>query len=84
MLCWKKTASKAKEETGYTGSWHPLTLAQNPPIPHPPHLKPPQMGFWQQVVPKKTTKNAKKHLKLKKKLFVDQPVNLSAALVTGV
>ena len=64
-----KTANKAKK-IGYTSSWHPITLAQAPPpppqTPYPP-LKPPKMGFWQQVVPKKTTKKTgKKQLKLEK------------------
>ena len=53
-----------------------------PPIPHTP-LKRPKMGFWHQVVSKKQQKKHKKTPETKK-FFLDQCVNPSTALVTGV
>ena len=63
----KKPVSQAKKNTvhWFMASTHP---SPSPPPPYPiPRVKPPKTGFWQQIVPQKTTKFAKKHLKLKKK-----------------
>ena len=73
MLLCKKSQAKKNMVLWFMAPTHP----KPPPPPHTPYsppLKPPKMGFWQQVVPEKTTKKHKKNLKLKF-FFLDQPVN---------
>ena len=86
LLCKKNSkSSKKKHGTLVHGSHSPYP---NPP-PHtpcpPPPPETPQNGLLAASCAQKNNKKCKKkHLKLKKKLFLDQPVNLSTALVTGV
>ena len=78
MMCCQK--QQVKQKTRVHCFMAPNHPSPPPPKPIPP-LKPPKMGFWQPVVPKKT--GGKRETE-KKQLFFVPPVNPSTALVTGV
>ena len=68
MCCQKQQVKQKKRVHWFMAPNHPSRNTPPPPDPIPP-LKPPEMGFWQQVVPKKQPKKRGKTPETEKNNF---------------